>query len=64
MAELKKYLVHVDVTFSGDIEVESYSKESARNEVLGMQFVPSDIRSFYHFGTDIVDVSEVEEAEV
>ena len=57
---MKEYGVVCDITFSGTYYVEAETEEEARRLILNKQFVPSDIRNFYHFNTDIQDV-EVDE---
>ena len=58
---MNEYCVNCDITFSGNYYVQAKSEEEARNIVQGKQFVPSDIRNFYHFDTDIQDVELEEE---
>ena len=60
---MAKFLVKLDVTFSGDVEVEASSQTEAEMVAGNTILVPSDLRNhfFYHFSTDIVEVEKVEE---
>ena len=53
---MKEFGVVCDIIFSGTYYVEAETEDEARRIVEGKQFVPSDIRNFYHFNTDIQDV--------
>lgn len=53
---MKEYAVNCDITFSGTFYVEAMSEEDAENKVKTRSVVPSDIRNFYHFDTQILDV--------
>ena len=57
----KKFLVHLDVTLSGYVEVEASNEENARMLINNRTFQPYDVQDFYYFDKSIVDVEEVEE---
>ena len=57
---MKEFEVICDVTFSGSFFVEAETEDEARQKVMNKQVVPSDIRNFVHFETDIQDVHESE----
>ena len=56
----KKFLVHLDVTYSGYVEVEASNEENAKMLVNNRVFEIHDIRDFYFLDKSIVDVEEVE----
>ena len=58
---MAKYLVHIDVTFSGDVEVMADTEEQAKALAELSVSVPSDIRNFYLFDKQVVDIEEVED---
>ena len=60
---MAKFLVQLDVTFSGTVEVNADSKTQAEMLAGKVIQVPTDLTThcFYHLGTDIVDVEKVEE---
>ena len=51
-----KYLVHVDVTMSGYVEVEADTEECATEIAKGKSYTPSDLKNFYHVSNEIVEV--------
>ena len=55
---MKKFTVQVDVTFSGDIEIEAKTKKEAREIARSRYFMPSDVRYFSHIKTSVVEVME------
>lgn len=55
---MKNYQVYVDVTFSGTIEVKANSKKEAKEIIKSRYFAPSDIRTFSHIKTSVVEVNE------
>lgn len=57
----KKFLIHVDVTLSGYVEVEASNEENARALINNRTFQPYDIKDFYFLDKSIVDVEEVKE---
>lgn len=59
---LQEFEVQCDVTFSGSFYVNAETEEEAKAKVKGMSIVPSDIRNFCHFSTDILDVEAIGEA--
>lgn len=60
---MNEYCVNCDVIFSGDFYIKANSEEEAEQIVKERQYVPSDIRNFYHFDTSINEV-ELEEENV
>ena len=58
---MAKYLVHIDVTFSGDVEVMADTEHSAGELVKKGILVPSDIRNFYLLDSQVVDIEKVED---
>ena len=54
----KEFCVQVDVTMSGNVYVKASSKEEAERIAREMDFVGSDLTSFYWLGTEVVDVEE------
>lgn len=56
---MKEFEVICDVTFSGSFYVEAETADEAKKKVYSKQIVPSDIRNFVHFDTDIQDVYEM-----
>ena len=57
----KKFCVHLDVTYSGYVEVEASNEENAKMIINNRIFELCDIRNFYFLDKNIVDVEEVEE---
>lgn len=55
---MKEFEISCDVTFSGSFFIEAETEEEARQIVMNKQVVPSDIRNFVHFSTDVQDVYE------
>ncbi len=55
---MKNYQVYVDVTFSGTVEVKANSKKEAKEIIKNRSFVPSDIRTYSHVKTSVVEVNE------
>ena len=53
---MKKYTVTIDVTMSGDIEIEANSKKEAKEIAKGRYFNPSDLRDFHEINTKVVEV--------
>ena len=53
---MKEYRVDCDVTFSGSFYVEANSEEEAQEIIKNKQVVPSDIRNFYHFSTQVTEI--------
>ena len=62
----KTFSVQLDVTFSATVEVEANSRTEATMLAGNLIHVPSDLRNlnYWHLGTDIVDVEELEAEEV
>lgn len=56
---MKKYVVTVDVTMSGDIEIEAPNEKAAAKMVQSMYFSASDLRNFHELNKDIFEVEEV-----
>lgn len=56
---MKEFEVICDVTFSGSFYIEAETADEAKKKVYAKQVVPSDIRNFVHFDTDIQDVYEI-----
>ncbi len=56
---MKKYVVTVDVTMSGDIEIEAPNEKAATKIVQSMYFSASDLRNFHELNKDIFEVEEV-----
>jgi len=52
----KKFTVTVDVTMSGEIEIEAESKSQAKDLAKIKNFNPSDLRTFHHIKTKVVYV--------
>lgn len=59
---LQEFEVQCDVTFSGSFYVNAETEEEARRIVMSKSPVPSDIRNFCHFSTDILEVEAIGEA--
>lgn len=57
----KKYLIHLDVTLSGYVEVEASNEENAKMLISNKEFQPYDVKDFYYFSKDIVDIEEIKE---
>ena len=55
---MTEFCVNCDITFSGNYYVEAETEDEARKIVQNKQFVPSDIRNFYHFDTSINEIEE------
>lgn len=53
-----KYVVHVDVTFSGTLEVEANSAKEAREIIRNRSLTPEDISYFYFLKNKVVDVTK------
>lgn len=51
-----KYTVTIDVTMSGDIEIEAKSKKEAKEIAKSRYFTPSDLRDFHEINTKVVEV--------
>ena len=58
---MKKFLIQVDVTFSGNIEIEANTEAEAKALLKGETFVPSDIKNFWYLNSEVVDIEEVTE---
>ena len=58
---MAKYLVSIDVTFSGNVEVQADTEEQAKALAKLSVSVPSDIRNFCLFDKQVVDIEEVED---
>ena len=60
---MAKFSIQLDVTFSATVEVEADNRTQATLIAGNLIHVPSDLRSlnYWHVGTDIVDVEEVED---
>ena len=58
---MKEFEVICDVLFSGSFFVEAETEDEAKRKIYSKQIVPSDIRNFVHFETDIQDIYELEE---
>ena len=56
---MKKYVVTVDVTMSGDIEIEAPNEKAAAKMVQSMYFSASDLRNFHELNKDIYEVEDV-----
>lgn len=56
---MKKYIVTVDITMSGDIEIEAPNEKAAAKMVQSMCFSASDLRNFHELNKDIFEVEEV-----
>ena len=56
---MKKFVVTLDVTMSGDIEIEAPNKKAAADMVLAMYFTSSDLRDFHELNKDIYEVEEI-----
>ncbi len=56
---MSKFLVHVDVIFSGDVEVDASNESSAKSIAEGKTFLPSDLYNFYFLETNAVNVEKV-----
>lgn len=52
----KSYLVHVDVTFSGNIQITANTKKEAKEKAKALAIATQDIENFYHVKTAVVDV--------
>ena len=57
---MKEFEISCDVTFSGSFFIEAETEDEARQTAMNKQVVPSDIRNFVHFSTDIQDIFETE----
>ena len=53
---MKEFEVQCDITFSGSLYIEAETEEEAKIKAKNMRIVPSDIRNFYHFTTEVTDV--------
>lgn len=51
-----KFEVHIDVTMSGQVEIEAKTAEEAEKKAKEMSFVPSDLKNFYWMTTKVVGV--------
>lgn len=58
---MAKYLVHIDVTFSGNVEITADTEYQAGELAKKGILVPSDIRNFYLFDSQVVDIEKVED---
>lgn len=56
---MRKFVVTVDVTMSGDIEIEAPNEKAAAKMVQSMYFSASDLRNFHELNKDIFEVEEV-----
>lgn len=56
---MKKYIVTVDVTMSGDIEIEAPNEKAAAKMVQSMYFTSQELRNFHELSKDIYEVEEV-----
>lgn len=56
---MRKFVVTVDVTMSGDIEIEAPNEKAAAKMVQSMYFSASDLRDFHELNKDIFEVEEV-----
>lgn len=56
---MRKFVVTVDVTMSGDIEIEASNEKAAAEMVQNMYFTASDLRNFHELNKDIFEVEEV-----
>ena len=58
---MKTFSVHMDITFSGDIEVTANTEEQARKiaKEITSHYTHNDINNFYLLDTEVVDVEEI-----
>ena len=57
--KMRKFVVTVDVTMSGDIEIEAPNAKAAADIIQGMYFTSQELRNFHEFSKDIYEVEEV-----
>lgn len=58
MTKNKNFRLRIDVTMTGDVFVMAKSKKEAKEKIKSLSFVPSDLRTFCHIKTLVVDVGE------
>lgn len=56
---MKKFVVTVDVTMSGDIEIEAPNAKAAADIIQSMYFTSQELRNFHELSKDIYEVEEV-----
>ena len=57
---MKKYSVHLDITYSGDVEIEANSEEEAKQIALSKHYQLYEVPYFYYFSSDVVDIEELD----
>ena len=55
---MKTFTVTIDVTMSGDVDIEANTKEEAIEKAKKMHFSHRDLTDFHQIDTEIVDVLE------
>lgn len=55
---VKNFRVQVDVTMTGEIFIMAKSKKEAKEKAKEKYFVPSDLRTFSHIKTSVVNTQE------
>ena len=58
VVKMKNYQVYVDITVRGAIAVKANSKEEAEEIIKNSSFIPSNINTYSHIKTSVVDVIE------
>jgi len=56
---MRKFVVTVDVTMSGDIEIEAPNEKAAAKMVQSMYFTAYELRNFHELNKDIYEVEEI-----
>lgn len=57
----KTFIVTIDVTMSGDLEIEADSEKQARAIAMNKTFIPSDLRFFHFLHNEIYDCREADD---
>ena len=53
---MKKFRVLIDVTMSGDVEIEAATKKETKEKAKSLYFCSSDLREFHQINTRVVEV--------
>lgn len=56
---MKKFNIKIDVTLSGDIEIEAETEEQAREIALSKAFFPYELTYFHFLTSEIYDAEEI-----
>lgn len=60
---MKKFDIIIDVTMSGNLEIEAETEEKARAIAMAKCFNPSDLRWFHFLSSEIYESQEITDEE-